>query len=222
MRKTLVAAVAALIAAFIVAPAASAIDRVNTGELRRGVTVDGILEHERALQDIAIANDGNRAATTDGYDASVDYVATKLRRAGYRVTLDPFSFPTWTKNGPSTLTRTSPAPAVTYGEDTDYIVSQFSAAGDVTGPIFVARRTELPDPSGPGLSQSGCDIADFAGNPGWGDRAHTAWHVPVHPEVPKRAGRRRGCRTDLQRRLRGPDGPAVHRGSDRRRRFRAR
>jgi Zn-dependent M28 family amino/carboxypeptidase len=165
VRKTLLAAIAVLAAALIVAPAASAIDKVKTGKLRKGVTVDGILEHERALQDIAIANDGNRAATTPGYDASVEYVANRLRRAGYRVSLDPFNFPTWTKNGPSTLTRTDGTP-VTYVEDTDYIVSQFSGSGDVSAPIFVAGNTALPlPPGGPGTSTSGCDPADFAAMP---------------------------------------------------------
>jgi Zn-dependent M28 family amino/carboxypeptidase len=165
VRRALIAATAALVIALIVVPVASAIDRVNTRELRRGVTVDGILEHARAFQDIAIANDGNRAATTPGYDASVEYVGNRLRRAGYRVTLDPFNFPTWTKNGPSTLTRTDVEPDVTYVEDTDYIVAQFSGAGDVTGPIFVAGNTVIPPPGGAGTSISGCAAADFAGMP---------------------------------------------------------
>ena len=166
MRKALIAAIAALAIAIIAAPAASAIDRVNTRELRQGVTLDGILEHERALQDIAIANDGNRAATTPGYDASVDYVANRLRRAGYRVTLDPFSFPSWVKNGPATFQRTDGDPDVTYVEETDFIVAQFSGSGDVTGPIFVAGRTQLPEPpGGPGTSMSGCAATDFAGMP---------------------------------------------------------
>jgi Zn-dependent M28 family amino/carboxypeptidase len=165
VRKTLLAAIAVLAAALIVAPAASAIDKVKTGKLRKGVTLDGVLEHQRAFQAIAIANDGNRAATTAGYDASAEYVANRLRRAGYRVTLDPFDFPTWTLNGPSTLTRTDGTP-VTWVEDTDYIVSQFSGSGDVSGPIFVVGNTALPlPPGGAGTSTSGCDPADFAGMP---------------------------------------------------------
>ena len=163
MRKALTTMVAAIAAALLLAPVASAIDKVNTRDLRRGVTLDGILEHERAFQDIAIANDGNRAATFPGYDASVEYVSNRLRRAGYHVTLDAFDFAQWEKNGPSTLERTSPSPKV-WVEDTDYIVSQFSAGGDVTGPVFVAGHTVVP-PSGPGASTSGCDPADFAGMP---------------------------------------------------------
>jgi Zn-dependent M28 family amino/carboxypeptidase len=168
VRKALIAAIAALAVAIVAAPAASAIDKVKTGKLRKGVTVDGILEHQRAFQDIAIANDGNRAATTPGYEGSVGYVANRLRRAGYRVTLDPFNFPTWTKNGPSTLQRTDVEPDVTYVEDTDYIVAQFSGAGDVSGPIFVAGNTEIPPPGGAGTSVSGCDPADFDGMPDMG------------------------------------------------------
>ena len=164
MKKGLTMVVVALAAALLLAPVASAIDKVNTRELRRGVTVDGILEHERAFQDIAIANDGNRAATFPGYDASVQYVANRMRRAGYKVSLVPFDFAQWVKNGPSTLERTSPSPH-TWVEDTDYIVSQFSGGGDVTGPVFVAGNTVVPPPGGPGTSTSGCDPADFDGMP---------------------------------------------------------
>jgi Zn-dependent M28 family amino/carboxypeptidase len=48
-------------------------------------------------------------------------------------------------------------------EDTDYIVSQFSAAGDVEAPVFVAGNTEIPPEGGAGTSVSGCDPADFDG-----------------------------------------------------------
>ena len=164
MRKALIAAIAALAVAIVAAPSASAIDKVNTGKLRKGVTVDGVLEHARALQDIAIANEGTRAATTPGYDASVQYVANRLRRAGYRVTLDPFDFPTWELNS-SSFQRTDVEPDVTYAEGTDYIVAQFSGAGDVSGPIFVAGNTVIPPPGGAGTSVSGCAPTDFTGIP---------------------------------------------------------
>jgi hypothetical protein len=99
--RALLAAAAAAALALAIAPAAFAIDTVNTERLRSGVTVDGILEHERAFQNIATAHGSTRAATTPGYDASVDYVVNRLRRAGYVVSLDEFDFPDWTKNGPS-------------------------------------------------------------------------------------------------------------------------
>ncbi len=164
MRKGLTMVVAALAAALLLAPVASAIDKVNTRELRRGVTLDGILEHEREFQRIANANGGTRAATFPGYDASVQYVSDRLRRAGYRVKLAAFDFAQWTKDGPSTFERISPDPKV-WVEDTDYIVSQFSAGGEATGPVFVAGNTVVPPPGGAGTSTSGCDPADFTGMP---------------------------------------------------------
>ncbi len=54
------------------------------------VTADGMLAHLRALQDIANANGGNRAAGTPGYDASVEYVAKALRGRGFDVTTPQF------------------------------------------------------------------------------------------------------------------------------------
>jgi aminopeptidase Y len=50
-------------------------------------------EHLRALQRIADRNGGTRAAGTPGDRVSVDYVAARLRAAGWRVTLQPLRFP---------------------------------------------------------------------------------------------------------------------------------
>ena len=52
------------------------------------VSADGAHRHLIAFQRIADTNGGNRAATTTGYSASVDYVAGRLRAAGFDVT-DP-------------------------------------------------------------------------------------------------------------------------------------
>jgi Zn-dependent M28 family amino/carboxypeptidase len=161
--RAVIATVATVAVSLALAPAAPAIDRVNTEKLRKGVTVDGILEHERALQRIAIAHDGNRAATTPGYDASVDYVVTRLRAAGYDVSLDEFDFPEWTLNGPSTLAEVSPT-ARTFAEDTDYVVSQFSGAGDVTATVVPTNDIVIPPPGGAGSSTSGCEPTDFPAN----------------------------------------------------------
>ena len=66
------------------------------------VTLEGVREHQAAFQAIADASDdpvypGTRAAGTEGYAESVEYVAGLLRDAGYEVTLDPveieFNFP---------------------------------------------------------------------------------------------------------------------------------
>jgi Zn-dependent M28 family amino/carboxypeptidase len=54
------------------------------------VTADRMFTHLRALQDIATANQGNRAEGTPGYDASVEYVAKALRDRGFKVSTPQF------------------------------------------------------------------------------------------------------------------------------------
>ncbi len=73
MRKLLIGAVATALAAVLVSPGtATAVDEINTKKLRDAVTVNGILQHERAFQRIANNNGGTRASGTPGYDASAE------------------------------------------------------------------------------------------------------------------------------------------------------
>jgi Zn-dependent M28 family amino/carboxypeptidase len=53
--------------------------------LRGRVTTDAMMAHLSKLQDIANANNNTRAVGTPGYDASVDYVAGRLRDKGFDV-----------------------------------------------------------------------------------------------------------------------------------------
>ncbi len=89
------------------------------------VTLDGVRAHQAALQAIADANGGIRAAGTPGYDASVDYAVGVLQAAGYDVTLDPFEY---TYIPPSELEQQSPISAT-------YETGAFtgSGSGTVTG-----------------------------------------------------------------------------------------
>ena len=73
---------------------ASCGNRINNtfDKLLECVTLEGVRAHQAALQAIADANGGTRAAGTPGYDQSVHYVVGKLTAAGYQVTLNPFPF----------------------------------------------------------------------------------------------------------------------------------
>ena len=147
MRRALICVAAMMAAALLFAPTASAVDRVDTSKLRKGVTTGGILEHMRTFQRLANANGGTRAATTPGYEASLDYVERRLRRAGYKVSRDPFPFASWEQNGPALLQREGQAP---YAEGTDYVIAQFSGSGNVTGQVATTGDAELPPPGGAG------------------------------------------------------------------------
>ena len=65
---------------------------VDAERFARQVTTRGVWRHLEELQRIADRHDGNRAALTEGYEASARYVERTLKRAGYEVTRDPFTF----------------------------------------------------------------------------------------------------------------------------------
>src|SRR5687767_10944850 len=100
-----VAVLGFLLAALLPLPAAvaapgEACDRRTNNtyqKLLECVTLEGVREHQAQFQKIADSNDdpfypGTRAAGTEGYAESVDYVARLLKDAGYDVTLDPVEF----------------------------------------------------------------------------------------------------------------------------------
>lgn len=135
MKKPLLATLAALGVAALVAPVtpAAALNTVDSGKLRQAVTVNGILEHERALYAIATKNDGNRASGTAGYEASVKYVTKKLKQAGFKVKTQTFEFPTYEELAPSSLSEVSPTAGAYESATVEY-----SGSGDVTGTLVVA------------------------------------------------------------------------------------
>ena len=159
MRKLLIGAVATTVAALLLVPTAwAAPDEINTERLRNGVTTSGILSHMRAFQRVANANEGNRAANTTGYDASLDYVERRMEAAGYEVTRDEFDFADFDLT--SSLLQLGDR---VFAEDTDYIVAQFSGGADVTGPIVPIDYTGPPAEAG--ASTSGCEPEDFPATP---------------------------------------------------------
>ncbi len=159
-----VVVVGLLLAALLSAPAAvaapaEACDRRTNNtyqKLLECVTLEGVREHQAQFQKIADANDtqpypGTRAAGTEGYADSVEYVAGQLRAAGYRVTLDPFEF---RFAFPALLQQLTPVNAT-------YETGAFtnSGSGDVTGNVIPVDINLAP----PRASTSGCEAADFAG-----------------------------------------------------------
>jgi Zn-dependent M28 family amino/carboxypeptidase len=120
------------------------------------VTLEGVREHQQAFQDIADANDdpfypGTRAAGTEGYAESVEYVAGLLREAGYEVTLDPVEFEF---NFPVVLRQLTPVQA-------EYESGAFagSGSGTVEGPVIPVDINLTGDRA----SDSGCEPSDFDG-----------------------------------------------------------
>jgi Zn-dependent M28 family amino/carboxypeptidase len=129
-------------------------------KIQECVTVEGVREHQAALQAIADDNGGFRTSGSSGYDASVDYVAEKMEGAGYDVTVQSFEFETSINLGASVLDQVAPG-WVAYVEGVDYDLMDQTDPGDVTGAV---TSVDLDLGLGNG-STSGCEAADFAGFP---------------------------------------------------------
>ena len=154
----LLAALLLPLPAAVAAPAEACDRRTNNTyqKLLECVTLEGVREHQAQFQKIADANDdpfypGTRAAGTEGYAESVEYVAGLLRDAGYRVTLDEFQFEFIF---PAILEQLTPINAT-------YETGAFtgSGTGDVTGNVIPVDINLTGDRA----TTSGCEAADFAG-----------------------------------------------------------
>jgi Zn-dependent M28 family amino/carboxypeptidase len=155
-RRALGALAASLLGSVALAAPAQADPNNNSVEkLTQAVTLDGVTRHLRAFQRIADANGDNRASGLPGYDASADYVAGLLRRAGYDVTRQAFDFPYFAEFG-STFAQVAPAPT-SYVDQVDYDLLTFSGSG-------TAEAAVVPidvDLTAPRVSTSGCEAGDF-------------------------------------------------------------
>ncbi|MET1133371.1 MAG: M28 family metallopeptidase [Aeromicrobium sp.] len=159
MKKAVIAASAAILTAGLVtaSPAEAkpgpAAPKGQATKLTKAVTVNGILTHLRQFQKIANANGGNRASGLPGYNASVDYVARELDKAGYDVTKQAFTFPFFQALSPAVLT--------VGGEEIENEIFTYSGGGTVTGPIIPTNDVQIPPGPVAGSSNSGCEAADF-------------------------------------------------------------
>ena len=124
------------------------------------VTVKGVRNHQLEFQNIADDNGGIRTSGTPGYDESVDYVARRMKRAGYEVTKQPFEFNAFIQLGDSNLMQNAPT-ATNYVEDTDYTLLSQTEPGDVTATVTPVDL-DLGPANG---SSSGCEPEDYDGFP---------------------------------------------------------
>ena len=168
MRRTHLAACAAIVAALVAAPSALAKPNdVDSSRLERMVTVDGILEHQKALQNIADLNGGNRYTRNAGYTASAAYVKATLEKAGYNARYEMFNMPEWRETAAPVLQQVS-SNSKTYRPGTaaddssaavDFISFEHSPTKSLSAlEVIPVGHTEIPADGG---STSGCLAADY-------------------------------------------------------------
>jgi hypothetical protein len=138
-------------------------NRVNDtpGKLVPCINTADLWTHMQAFQAIADANPGadghpSRNSGEPGYKASVDYVADLMRKAGYDVTLQPYTFTYTSYVGTPTFSQASPTPR-SFKLIDDW--NPGNSQGDATNAqIKPAGHTIMPPTGG---SSSGCDPSDF-------------------------------------------------------------
>lgn len=124
------------------------------GPPRLALLGDEIGGHLDALMQIAMDNNGIRAAGTSGYDASADYVATQLTNMGYQIERDPFQFTFFDEAAPVALDVGNQ-----HWSGGDWLHAMlYSASGDVTAVVQSVKLT----PDGRLINTGGCDPADWS------------------------------------------------------------
>ncbi|MRK01805.1 M20/M25/M40 family metallo-hydrolase [Aeromicrobium sp. S22] len=163
MRRALYSTAAVILTGslFVAAPAdagnkhQSKAKPIDTSKLTRGVTVNGQLKTLRQLQVIANRNGGNRASGLPGYDASAAYVASQLKKAGYKVKKQTFTFAFSRDLAPAELQQVTPT-----ARDIETAAFDYSGSGDVTGAVTPIKLV-IPPTGAPGSTTSGCTPGDF-------------------------------------------------------------
>ncbi|MGW4482870.1 M28 family metallopeptidase [Amycolatopsis sp. NPDC004368] len=128
-------------------PAVAAKNDDLAKQLTKKVTLDGVNRHLIALQRIADANGGTRAASTDGHKKSAEYIAGKLEASGFSVTRQEFPF-TYNETLAETLTVDDAAVPVIAMEYTPS-----TPVGGITAQLAVVPADATP----------GCEASDYTG-----------------------------------------------------------
>lgn len=132
------------------------------------LTAEGVLEHLQAFQQIADANDGNRASGTAGYDASVEYVVQRLQAAGYEPIVQEFDFEFFAVLRQLFTIDGVEQPPFDFSTQTGvFDVMDYSGSGTVVdAPIVPTSDVVVPIGDNPAnTSTSGCEPEDFAPAP---------------------------------------------------------
>jgi hypothetical protein len=126
------------------------------------------MAHLRAFQAIADANPGpdghpSRNSGEPGYLASVHYVADAMKAAGYKVTIQQYTFPYEAFVGTPSFSETTPT-ARSFSLVTEWNTGE--SQGEVPVAMVKPAGNIVMPPSATPSSTSGCDPGDFTGMAG--------------------------------------------------------
>src|SRR5215471_18394699 len=137
------------------------VGRPPAGDMSDITIGEDAFRHLQALQDIAAASSGNRAAGTIGYDRSAQYVAERLKEAGYAVRFEEFEFPFFEEKSPPVLLTSKPD-GLQEPAPSDAVRTLANSGSNELEARLHAVNLQLAAGS-PATSASGCEGKDFDG-----------------------------------------------------------
>jgi hypothetical protein len=117
--------------------------------LANAVKPAALWSHLEALQNVANLHNGSRSVV-HGYNASADYVMSKLRSVGLSPYKQPFDMSWFEELAPPTLQLVQPT-ATVYTAGTDFLSLSYSGSGMALNVALAVARN------------LGCDASDFVG-----------------------------------------------------------
>jgi len=140
-------------------------------KLAKAIKEKSLVDHLVVLEGLAVATgdstSGNRAAGTQGYANSVDYIVQTLEQYGYEVTLQPFDFRRWVESD-DTVINVNGQDLVHIRDATDQVPADYAAmtySGSSSGALsaditFVTPDFNFDSPNYD--STDGCETTDFS------------------------------------------------------------
>ncbi len=189
---------------------------VDPAALAQAVGIDAVVGHLTELDRIATEHDGNRAVGTAGYDASVDYVAGRLRDAGFDVQTPEFDVRSFDVEAETLTVAGAPVPVRAL---------EFSPSTGSDG--LTARLVPVPADDTPGCEASDYEGLDVSGAVVLVTRGVCPFSVKQQVAAERGGGgaprrQQRGRCAHRRDARRGGRRPRARRGDQRRRRPRAR
>ncbi|MDO6705514.1 M28 family metallopeptidase [Photobacterium sp. 1_MG-2023] len=139
-----------------------------SSEIEREDVVEHLVELEARASKTTDGHSTTRAAGTDGYQYSVDYIIDVMKEHGYKVTTQAFDFRAWEELAGTTLNVNGVDLISTReageGVEPDYAVMSYS--GDSNGPlngevVFITPDFNFSSPNYD--DTDGCEATDFDG-----------------------------------------------------------
>jgi Zn-dependent M28 family amino/carboxypeptidase len=145
-------AVVVLLAALAIVLAVVLSSRGKDKTWDQQINVDNIMGHLQQLQNIANENNGTRASSTPGYNASVAYIVSQLKEhTNYEVTVQEFNYSSLIILGGTNMTIFS-TPQVELVYDTDFTI----IGGGSQGAYNIENASVIA------ANGYGCDPSDYA------------------------------------------------------------